>query len=122
MERLVLQQAENDIWNVRLDKEENGVCCQVRIFLKPTWSESLDRGGKNTAQIPGRKGSTEEVERDWASWEYVEKEREGHKVDGSHEYKAAEMWENFTAAIVCHSPCRFVITISPHQVFHFHLK
>lgn len=43
---LVLQQAENDIWNVRLDKGEKGVCCQVMFFLKPTWSESLDRGGK----------------------------------------------------------------------------
>lgn len=78
------------------------MCCQVRFSLKPTWSESLDRGGKNTANIPERKGSVEEVERDWESWEDVEKEREGHRVDRSHEYRAGEMWENFTAAIVCH--------------------
>lgn len=73
---------------------------------------------KVTANIQGRKGSVKEVERDWECWGNVKerggKKEEGHKTDESHEYRSAEMWENFTAAIVCHSLCMcvYVITIS----------
>ncbi len=48
-------------WNIRLDKEEKRVCCQVRFSLKPTWSESLDKG-KKYSKYSRKKGKR------WRGW------------------------------------------------------